>query len=132
MTLILPFGLTACSSGVDANSSTNSSSTSTTHLVVTNWRNGDDGMLALHSGVLVKLPDGCVGMRDAAQSKPVLLRWRAGTALSADGTAVVGSSGERFDFDSEIGMGGGFGGAPVPSECESSLWAGVYEIQQPL
>jgi hypothetical protein len=93
-----------------------------------------DAMLALRSGVLIKLSDGCVGLRapDGSKSKPILLRWPAGTRLSEDGKAVVGSSGKRLAFDALVGLGGGFGLVTVPSECDSSLWGGVYDVQQPL
>lgn len=91
-------------------------------------------MLALRSGVLIKQSDGCVGLRapDGSKSKPILLRWPAGTRLSEDGKAVVGSSGKFIAFDALVGLGGGFGLVTVPSECDSSLWGGVYDVQQPL
>lgn len=91
-------------------------------------------MLAQYSGVLIRQSDGCVGLRafNDSKSKPTLLRWPAGTRLSEDGGAVVGLSGKRFAFDASIGLGGGFGNVSVPSECDSSLWGGVYDVQQPL
>lgn len=107
------------------------SSAPATHLVVTNWHNGDDAMLSLRAGVLTMLSDGCVGLANPSE-KPVLLRWPAGTRLSEDGKAVMGPSGKRFAVDTEVGFGGGFGLVTVPSECDSSLWAGVFDIQQPL
>jgi hypothetical protein len=105
------------------------------HLIVTGWRNGDDAMLAQHSGVLIAQPDGCVGLAgsDGSRSNPVLLRWPAGTRLSEDGKAVVGLSGKRLNFDTEVGLGGGFGHKSIPQECDPTSWdGGVYDVQQPL
>ncbi|MET3934129.1 hypothetical protein ABIE00_002175 [Arthrobacter sp. OAP107] len=91
-------------------------------------------MLAQYSGVLIKQSDGCLGLGalNDPKSKPKLLRWPAGTRLSEDGKAVVGLSGKRLAFDLVVGLGGGFGNVSVPSECDSSLWGGVYDVQQPL
>ncbi len=89
-------------------------------------------MLALTNGVLIKQADGCVGLKNSSGRKPVLLRWPAGTTLATDESAVIGLSGAKFPFDSEIGFGGGYGGMPVPGECSSQLWGGVFEVQQPL
>lgn len=89
-------------------------------------------MLAQQSGVLIMLSDNCVGLRVPDKSKPKLLRWPAGTSLSEDGKAVVGSSGTHFALGAETGFGGGFGLVSVPSECDSSLWGGVFDVQQPL
>lgn len=132
--LMLCLSLTACSEGPGGGPAPASSSPAAALLIVTSWRNGDDAMNALRSGVLMKQSDGCVGWRapDGSKSKPVLLRWPAGTRLSEDGKAVVGSSGKRFAFDSLTGLGGGFGQVSVPSECDSSLWSGVYDVQEPL
>jgi hypothetical protein len=131
--VVLCLGLFACSAGSADGPLPASSSPAAAHLIVTDWRNGDDAMLALEHGVLIVQSDGCVGLRTRdPKSKPKLLRWPAGTHLSEDGRAVVGSSGERFAFDTEVEFGGGYGGVPVPSECDSSLWAGVFEVQQPL
>lgn len=123
--------LVACSQG-DGRPVASAPSSQAIHLLVTNWRNGDDAMLSLRSGVLTKLADGCVGLRVSSESKLVLLRWPAGTRLSDDGKAVVGSSGKRFAFGAEVGFGGGFGLVTVPTECDSSSWSGVFDIQQPL
>ncbi|MBT2520010.1 hypothetical protein [Arthrobacter sp. ISL-28] len=132
--LMLCLNLAACSQGPGGDSTPASNSPATAHLIVTSWRNGDDAMLAQNSGTLTKLSDGCVGLRalNDPKSKPVLLRWPAGTRLSEDGKAVVGSSSKRFAFDSVVGPGGGFGHVSVPSECDSSLWGGVYDVQEPL
>lgn len=132
--LMLCLSLTACSQGPGGGPAPASSSPAAAHLVVTSWRNGDDAMLALRSGVLIKQPDGCVGLGalEGSKSTPILLRWPAGTRLSEDGKAVVGLSGKRFAFDSVVGVGGGFGLVTVPSECDSSLWGGVYDVQEPL
>ncbi|GLB67756.1 hypothetical protein [Arthrobacter mangrovi] len=92
-------------------------------------------MLALSGvGVLSKLADGCVGIRSPydPKSKPTLLRWPAGTYLAEDGKAVVGLSGKRFAFDTEVEFGGGYAGVPVPPECDAALWDSVFEVQQPL
>lgn len=89
-------------------------------------------MLSLETGVLVLQSDGCVGLRLPGGQRPVMLRWPAGTQLSDDGQAVVGLSGKRLPFGDLVGVGGGFGGAPLPAECDASLWGGVFEVQQPL
>lgn len=132
--LMLCLSLTACSQGPGGGPAPASSSPAAAHLIVTSWRNGYDAMLAQYSGVLIKQSDGCVGLGalNNPKSKPVLLRWPAGTRLSEDGKAVVGLSGKRFAFDASVGLGGGFGHVSVPSECDSSLWGGVYDVQQPL
>lgn len=102
------------------------------HLFLSDWKNGDDGMLALRTGVLIVQADGCVGLRPDGMGQPALLRWPAGTRLAEDGKGVVGLSGKRIDFGQETGLGGGFAGATLPSHCDASRWGGVYEIQQPL
>lgn len=132
--LMLCLSLTACSEGPGGGPAPVSSSPAAAHLIVTSWRNGDDAMNALRSGVLLKQSDGCVGLgaHNDPKSKPALLRWPAGTRLSEDGKAVVGLSGKRLAFDSVVGVGGGFGHVSVPSECDSSLWSGVYDVQEPL
>lgn len=92
-------------------------------------------MLAQYSGVLIAQADGCVGLggSNGSRSHPILLRWPAGTRLSEDRKAVVGLSGKRLAFDTEVGLGGGFGLVSVPPECDSSSWGGgVYDVQQPL
>ncbi|MFJ5694139.1 hypothetical protein ACIP9X_09825 [Arthrobacter sp. NPDC093125] len=126
--------LGACSLEPAANTAPASSSPTAAHLIVTDWRNGDDAMLAQHSGVLITQSDGCVGLGvpDGKKSKPILLRWPAGTTLSEDGEAVVGLSGKRFAFGTEIGLGGGFGQVTVPPDCDSTMWDSVYDVQQPL
>ena len=90
--LMLCLSLTACSQGPGGGPAPASSSPAAAHLIVTSWRNGDDAMNALKSGVLIKQADGCVGLGapEGSKSKPVLLRWPAGTRLSEDGKAVVG------------------------------------------
>ena len=132
--LMLCLSLTACSQGPEGGPAPASSSPGAAHLIVTSWRNGDDAMLAQYSGVLIKQSDGCVGLGalNDPKSKPKLLRWPAGTRLSEDGKAIVGLSGKRLAFDSVVGLGGGFGNVSVPSECDSPLWGGVYDVQQPL
>lgn len=132
--LMLCLSVTACSQGPGGGPAPASSSPATAHLIVTSWRNGDDAMLAQYSGILITQSDGCVGLgaRDGSKSKPVLLRWPAGTRLSQDGKAVEGSSGKRFAFDTEVGFGGGFGHIPVPPECDPSLWGRIFDVQQPL
>jgi hypothetical protein len=133
--LIIGLSLTACSQKPATDTEPVSSSpAAAAHLSVTSWRNGDDAMLAQYSGVLITQSDGCVGLgaTEGSKSKPVLLRWPAGTRLSEDGKAVVGLSGKRFAFDSVIGLGGGFGHVPVPSECDSTLWGRIFYVQQPL
>lgn len=132
--LALSFGLASCSQGsaTDTVPTSATASAVSAHLIVTGWRNGDDAMLAQQSGVLIIQPDHCVGLRIPSKSKPVLLRWPEGTTLSEDGKAVVGSSGKHFSFDTEVGFGGGYGLGTIPSECDSSMWSGVFEVQQPL
>lgn len=104
-----------------------------TRLLVGHWKNGDDGMLALALGVLLVQQDGCVGLRrDGNGRRPTLLHWPAGTRLADDGKAVIGLSGKRLEFGQETGLGGGFGGAKLPDECDASRWGGVFEVQQPL
>jgi hypothetical protein len=132
--VFMGLNLAGCSLEPAANTAPTSSSPTAAHLIVTDWRNGDEAMNALRSGVLITDSDGCVGLGvpDGSASKPVLLRWPAGTSLSEDGKAVVGLSGKRLAFGSVIGVGGGFGLVTVPSDCDSSLWGGVYDVQQPL
>lgn len=102
------------------------------HLMVGDWVNGDDAMLALINGVLVTQPDGCVGIQVPGAPKPVLLNWPAGSKLSADATSIRGLSGKQFRIGDEVGLGGGFGGRAVPSECDASSWGSVFEVQQPV
>ena len=131
--LVLLLGLGACSAGADAApGSTPLPTPRTAHLVVTTWRNGDDAMLSLRAGVLVEQSDGCVGMRMTSSAKPVLLRWPAGTRLADDGRGAVGLSGRRFGFGQQVAFGGGFARSAVPAACDPSLWASVFEVQQPL
>lgn len=123
--------------GCAAHASADDVSTSPTapvasRLVVSDWVNGDDGMLALMAGVLVAQPDGCVGLRVPGAPKPVLLSWPAGSTLSDDATSVRGSSGRQFELGAEVSLGGGFGGRDLPAGCDGSSWSGVFEIQQPL
>lgn len=134
LAVIMGLNLAACSLEPVANTEPAPSSSSAVHLIVTDWRNGDDAMLAQHSGVLITQSDGCVGLGvpEGKKSKPILLRWPAGTSLSEDGEAVVGLSGKRFAFNTEIGLGGGFGHVTVPPDCDATKWGSVYDVQQPL
>lgn len=102
------------------------------HLLVSDWVNGDDAKLALRTGVLVVQADGCVGMRLNESEEPVLLNWPSGSMLASDGSAVIGESGRRFDIGKEIGLGGGFGNTRIPKQCSESVWGGVFDVQQPL
>lgn len=132
--MLMGLNLAACSLEPAANTTPGSSSPTAAHLIVTDWRNGDDAMLAQYSGVLIKQSDGCVGLGVPAGSKsrPILLRWPAGTSLAEDGKAVLGLSGKRFGFDTVVGLGGGFGHVTVPPDCDSTMWGSVYDVQQPL
>ncbi|MBD1544451.1 hypothetical protein G9E11_19850 [Arthrobacter sp. IA7] len=132
--LVMGLNLAACSLEPTADIEPAASSLAVAHLIVTDWRNGDDAMLAQYSGVLIKQSDGCVGLGVPAGSKsrPILLRWPAGTSLAEDGKAVLGLSGKRFAFDTVVGLGGGFGHVTVPPDCDSSMWGSVYDVQQPL
>lgn len=133
--LIMGLNLAACSLEPAASTQPAPSSSTAAHLIVTDWRNGDDAMLAQYSGVLITQPDGCVGLggSDGSKSNPILLRWPDGTHLSEDGKGVVGLSGKRFAFGTEIGLGGGFSHITVPPDCDPTMWGGgVYDVQQPL
>lgn len=102
-------------------------------LTLTDWRNGQDGMLAIRNGRLVVGRDGCVGIQPDGNPRPYVVRWPAGTRISADGSAVVGGQfGARLVFGKEIGVGGGYGGATLPRYCDARLWAGTFDVQQPL
>lgn len=58
----------------------------------------------------------------------VKTRWPAGTKLSDDGRAVVGESGKRIEFGSEVGLGCGFKCVPLPAECDGARWSGTYDV----
>lgn len=132
--LIMVLNLAACSLEPAANTQPAPSASTAVHLIVTDWRNGDDAMLAQYSGVLITQSDGCVGLggSDRSKSNPILLRWPDGTHLSEGGKGVVGLSGRLFAFGTEIGLGGGFGHVTVPPDCDPTMWGGVYDVQQPL
>ena len=102
------------------------------HLMVSDWVNGDDAMLALTYGTLATGADGCVGLQVRGARKSVLVNWPAGSELTADGLAVHGSTGTLYRMGAEVGLGGGFGLRPLPAGCDPSLWSSVFEVQQPL
>lgn len=78
--LIMGLNLAACSLEPAANTQPAPSASTAVHLIVTDWRNGDDAMLAQYSGVLITQPDGCVGLGGSDRSKiksdtSTLARW---------------------------------------------------------
>ena len=102
------------------------------HLLVGDWKNGDDAMLAMRGGVLIVQDDGCVGMRPEGGGNPAVIRWPAGTRLAPDGKAVIGKGGTRIEFGKVTAFGGGFAGKTLPAECDGALWGSVYELQDPI
>ena len=131
-TVILAVAGCAAPANADAEPSASRPAPVASHLLVSDWVNGDDGMLALANGVLVAQRDGCVGLRVPGAPKPALLSWPAGSRLSDDGTSVRGSSGRQLRLGDEVSLGGGLGLRDLPAECDRSSWSGVFEIQQPL
>ena len=129
---LVSFACVGCASSAERTSQS-SGGHPRARLTVTTWRNGDKGMLALGGGRLIIGRDGCIGLQRLDRSGQFLLRWPAGTTLSPDGRAVVGGQhGTRMAFGSVVSLGGGFGGAKVPSYCDSALWSATFEVQQPL
>lgn len=131
-TLLLAVGGCATPATADNDVSASTRNPVASHLIVSDWVNGDDGMLALNTGELVTQPDGCVGLQVPGAPKPILLSWPAGSSLSDDAKSVLGSSGKQYRFGDTMGLGGGFGGRAAPRECDRSSWGGVFEVQQPL